>query len=478
MAGTAFWQQNKDFNKYSKQCRARTVAEYIQFMRNNILKIILSSLGVKYTDEYAERLYRESPARNSLSGLSYMLSVYGIEGKGYKDENKSTLHLAKPFVVQTDTGFWTVSGIKDGDVYCWDERGRHVVPGETFLTAWTGDVLSVKKKEGSGEPAYEKNHRDAWVAKIKSGLAILSCLVLFSALMLRQTASLTLALAVYVSLSVLGLWASVKLLQRKLYEGCERGAALDSAAGRTVGHISWSEVCVGYFLSNVILLALSLDTVSALGIVGVLMLPYTLWYLWTLSRKTRRRQALDVSVQTILWGLALVFCFAGLYQASFRPLMLLAIPLYCLAVLSAHLYAAKERFRDALEERVAARRAALCRMEVLLYFLRQQPYYEVGDEDATLLAGDPEADICLTLFYRSGDQACAEVQGVLARLLKNSARIKVRYVLVPEEGEVPHHEACVSKYIIKETPLLLINGYRMPPEYTYEDVEYILFERE
>ncbi len=47
MAETAFWQQNKEVNKYSKQYRARTVAEYIQFMRNNILKILLSSLGVE-----------------------------------------------------------------------------------------------------------------------------------------------------------------------------------------------------------------------------------------------------------------------------------------------------------------------------------------------------------------------------------------------------------------------------------------------
>ncbi len=172
-----------------------------------------------------------------------------------------------------------------------------------------------------------------------------------------------------------------------------------------------------------------------------------------------------------------------------------------------------------------AKRARLCREDVLFHFLKQQPYYEVTDEDSAMLAGNPEAEICLTLFCNPYCNPCAEAHRVIARMLRNNPRIKVRYVLTAykeslilpclylissyykrggsvfdewyslgvkarkalnleidnaedrerAEEELSRHGKCVSRCNVKWTPTLLINGYVLPAEYTYKDIEYILF---
>ena len=43
------------------------------------------------------------------------------------------------------------------------------------------------------------------------------------------------------------------------------------------------------------------------------------------------------------------------------------------------------------------------------------------------------------------------------------------------EKELSRHAACVSRCDVKWTPTLLVNGYMLPSEYTFEDIEYILF---
>lgn len=507
-------------------------------MNRNILEVILAVLGVKHTSDYTGRLFWTNPDRDNFFGLSYMLSLYGVEGKGYQIEGKDVSQLEKPFVAQTDKGFVVVTDQKDGNVCYQDENGRHAVAESAFLESWSGNILTVRKNEDSCEPDYGRNRKAMRAREAKRLLAVLSCLALCAGLLLRQAESFTFATAGYLLLCFLGLFVTVLLLQRQLHvdsglgdklcsllkeSDCEEVSA--SAGARTVLDISWSEVGVGYFLSNIILLSLSLDTIFVLGVVNILILPYTVWSVWYQKVKVRHWCTLCLLVQIILWALALVFVLSGLYHSPFRPVALLALPLYCLAVLAVHYYALKKEGQRALEESDTAKRARLCREDVLLHFLKQQPHYEVGDEDSTLVAGNPEAKICLTLVCNPYCNPCAEAHKVIARMLKNNRRIKVRYVLtarkehlvlpslylissyykkggsvfdewfsmdvktrkamVPEadqiedralaEKELARNAECVSKCQVKWTPTLLINGYELPSEYSFDDLEYILF---
>ena len=144
-------------------------------MNRNILEVILAVLGVKHTSDYTGRLFWTNPDRDNFFGLSYMLSLYGVEGKGYQIEGKDVSQLEKPFVAQTDKGFVVVTDQKDGNVCYQDENGRHAVAESAFLESWSGNILTVRKNEDSCEPDYGRNRKAMRAREAKRLLAVLSC---------------------------------------------------------------------------------------------------------------------------------------------------------------------------------------------------------------------------------------------------------------------------------------------------------------
>lgn len=508
-------------------------------MKVNYLMMTLSALGVKYTNEYAERLFRENPDKNNFFGLSYMLSTYGIDCKGYRVEDKGSVHLETPFVAQAETGFRVVVEIKRGKVKYRDEEGWQIVPEEAFLKTWTGNVLLVKKTGLAIEPHYEINRRTARTKRITTMFAAGLSLVLFVGRMIVLASSLTPAMCGYIMLSVLGLFISVLLLQRQLHienglgdkicgmfkgGGCEEASM--SAAAKTVFNVSWSEVGVGYFLSNIVLLSLSIDIISVLGVLNLLSLPYTLWSLWYQKARVRHWCVLCVFIQIILWGLFLVYGLGGLYHTPLRPEVFLALPFYALTILCVHHYAAQKEERATQEKKLLSKREMLCSREVFSHFLKRQPYYEVREGVSDIVVGNPKAEITLTMICNPYCLPCAEAHEVIARLPRKNSRVKVQYVfsshkedlvlpclfliasfyqngekvinewyslknrkqqekMIPSTGiesralaekELSRHKQFLHSGDFKWTPTLLINGYMLPSEYSFEDIEYILFE--
>ena len=372
-------------------------------MKENILTVILSTLDVKYTQGYADHLYWETPDKYSFSGLKYMLSQYGIDGEEYRSERKSLSGLGKPFVAQMDTGFLLVSDLRNGDVYCRDESGRHVIYGETFLGAWTGNALMLKKKDEAGEPGFAMNRRRSRAETARCLLVALSCVALF----------------------------------------------------------------------------------------------VTLFYSFGV-----RREPLGLTA-------------------------LLAVPFSGLTVWAAGRYAAAQKSAAVWRDEIALRRSVACRKDVLSLLLRQQPYYEVTDEDTSIRVGAPEAGTCLTLIGDPCCPHCAKAHKEIARMLKTNADVQVRYVLTSQDGpatraglyllssyyeqggtvldtwfsldgkarkallrergeiwdsrakkELDRHLCFVGRNRIGQTPMLLVDGYRLPPELTPEDLGYTLFPKD
>lgn len=65
---------------------------------SNILTSFLKTLHVKYTSNYAEKLYEEHPHKNNLYGLSKMLEEYGIANVGVRINDKNIHSLETPFI--------------------------------------------------------------------------------------------------------------------------------------------------------------------------------------------------------------------------------------------------------------------------------------------------------------------------------------------------------------------------------------------
>ncbi|MDR3047822.1 MAG: hypothetical protein LBU51_09515 [Bacteroidales bacterium] len=91
----------------------------------NVFVSLLNLLGVKYTNSFSNKYFREHPHKYNLFGLSKMLSDYGIENKGFRTDNKEDVvqMLEIPFVAHVGGDFSVVSKISSNSV-CYRWQGK------------------------------------------------------------------------------------------------------------------------------------------------------------------------------------------------------------------------------------------------------------------------------------------------------------------------------------------------------------------
>jgi natural product precursor len=93
--------------------------------KNNVFTTFLNCLGIKYTDQYADKLFNEHPHKYDLFGLSKMLSEYEIENKGIRisDKEKSIHDMEAPFIAHIGSDFVVVYKThKDKISYIWQKK--------------------------------------------------------------------------------------------------------------------------------------------------------------------------------------------------------------------------------------------------------------------------------------------------------------------------------------------------------------------
>ena len=98
-------------------------------LSSNVFVTLLEHLEVKHTKAFSERYYNEHAYKNSLYGLSRMLSDYQIENQGVKIiEKESVLPvLEPPFIAYSGNDFIIVTNIgKDKVGYLWKGKRIHV----------------------------------------------------------------------------------------------------------------------------------------------------------------------------------------------------------------------------------------------------------------------------------------------------------------------------------------------------------------
>ncbi len=89
---------------------------------------------------------------------------------------------------------------------------------------------------------------------------------------------------------------------------------LGSPASKFAGVISWSEVGLGYFTSNMLLLVLFPALVHYLALINICALPYTLWSVWYQRFRAHIWCPLCLIVQTLLWAIFITDLSCGLIR--------------------------------------------------------------------------------------------------------------------------------------------------------------------
>lgn len=184
----------------------------------NVFTRFLQALDVPHTVACSDRYYREHPYKNSLYGLSRMLSDYGVDNLALRlERDESELsELEAPFIAFANNEFVLVEELSPAHVvYCW--RGKSIrLTVDDFLKTWSGVVLLAEKTGRSKEPQYREHLKAEWFDKgEKTALFVILLSLLFVSFFVdRPQSSVYLAFSSILNLA--GLYVSWLLLLKQI----------------------------------------------------------------------------------------------------------------------------------------------------------------------------------------------------------------------------------------------------------------------
>jgi hypothetical protein len=236
---------------------------------NNILTSILDLLKVKHTKDFSTGYFNEHPHKNNMFGLSKMLSDYGIENAGTKIENKEEdiFEIETPFIAHAGGDFVTVYKVDAEKVhFIW--RGKDIsTPIKQFIESWSGIVLLAEPTENAIEPNYKDHRKKEILNNIqKYGLLFAGGLLLVLAYITNALFT-NAGLNFLIILNFIGVYISYLLVLKQLHIHSEYADkicsllkqhdcnnVLESKAAKLWGVFGWSEIGLGYFIANTLIL--------------------------------------------------------------------------------------------------------------------------------------------------------------------------------------------------------------------------------
>lgn len=409
---------------------------------NNILISFLKALHVKYTSAYAEKLYEEHPHKYNLYGLSKMLEEYGIANTGVRINDKNIRSLETPFIAHIGNDFVVVNKVTNKQVsYHWRDKQINVTE-EQFRNLWSGVVLIAETDENSIEPDYQQHRRKFFLNLFQN--LLLAGIPLIALLWIYCKQGFQIANAVLFLLYVIGALTSLLLVQKQIYthgqyadkicslfkqKDCNN--VLESDAAKVFGWISWSEIGLGYFLSNLLLMAGCPALMPYLTIINILVLPYTIWSVWYQYRIVKQWCMLCLVVQGILWLAVLTAFIGGLIQLpNFNVVdickvgMVYIFPTLLINKVSSWL-ATQKKTTHTVQELNSLKTTE----EVFKALLEKQPYHPIGRADSGILFGNPDASLRISILTNPHCEPCAKMHTRVEKLLQKAGdKLCIQYI--------------------------------------------------
>lgn len=409
---------------------------------NNIFISFLRALHVKHTSVYAEKLYEEHPHKYNLYGLSKMLEEYGIPNAGVRINDKNIHSLEVPFIAHIGNDFVVVNQVTDKQIhYHWRDKDIKV-PIEQFQNLWSGVALIAEPDETSIEPEYEQ-HRKQYLLNVYQNVLLVSILIIVL-LWMYSRQGFHFFSAVLFLLYAVGTLTCLMLLQKQVYahgqyadkicslfkqKDCNN--VLESDAAKLFGWISWSEIGLGYFLSNLLLMAGYPALMPYLIIINIFALPYTIWSVWYQYKIVKQWCMLCMVVQSILW-LAVLIAFIG----ELINLPDFNVPDICkvgmiyifltLLINKVSSWMTNLRKKTHIEQELNSLKTT---EDVFKALLKEQPYYSVDITDSSILFGNIEASLHISILTNPHCEPCAKMHTRIENLLQKAGdKLCIQYI--------------------------------------------------
>jgi len=383
----------------------------------NTFVTLLDLLGVKHTKSFSDKYFNEHPQKNNLYGLSKMLADYGIRNAAtqIEDKGKDLFNIECPFVAHAGGDFSVVFQVDSNKVHFLRYGNKLSVPVDQFIQSWSGIILLAETSPESGEPDYrEHRKKDLFILAQQAVIAIAGILILgfayinnifFSPISPTSPYSI-LGITSLLFVNLIGVFICNLLVLKQLriqsryvdkictlFSKSDCNNVLESDAAKLFGVFGWSEIGLGYFTANIMILLFLPHLIPCLAIINILSLPYTVWSVWYQKVKARQWCPLCLIVQVLLWCIFLLnclfgyfhfpdfLCFPGLYiQHILLVGCIYAIPIFALTLLLPKLSEGNQV--EQLRQEINSIKA---NDKLFKTLLMQQPFYEVNDSDSTIL---------------------------------------------------------------------------------------------
>ena len=411
------------------------------------LRDFLDATGTPYTQRYVDELTDRHPFANSMLGLSQMLREYKIQTIGIRSNDKSFDDLPLPFIAHLGTSFIVIVNVTSTTItYLWEGREEQFTR-EDFLQHWTGNVLLGEISADSEEPEYKKH-----VCELKKKKRVHSTIIILASLFVflpyfSHRSYMQAESNILMLLSMAGFYISYLLLRKQkhlhtaigdkicsLFSHKDCTHILDSPAAQLWG-FSWCEIGIGYFATNVLLLALYPQLMPYILWCNVATLPYTVWSI-AYQRKVKSWCMLCMAVQIVLWCIFLsgiLFPYNAWWDLSSLSVgrFLFVVGCYVLSLLIIHVVAEKLFAVDDSGELQRQLVAIKANEQLFVASLKQQPYYAAAEEIRSCIQwGNPDATLRITVFSNPHCNPCVRMhQKIDALLRKAGDKLSVQYFL-------------------------------------------------
>lgn len=507
-----------------------------------ILENFLDALDISYTKRFTRNLFEEHPHKNNMYGLKKMLDVYGVNTLGVYVEKKKLSELNFPCILHTHGDF--VIGLScDANTIKFLQHGKETtLTHDVFSKTWTGNALVVQETTNATEPDYKEHQRDELISFVKAySIPVMLVLAVIIGLV-SNLGSINVFEAMRILLSCSGIFVCAMLMEKQLYGESRYGdrvcslfhhadcsSVLDGPMAKVFG-ISWSEIGLGYFAANILLLVLIPSSSEFVTVINWIAMLYGIWSIYYQWRVAKSWCMLCVIVQTIIWAMGIIAAMPYFTTPFMFSLIcsLQSCIVFTISIVAVHKYASACTTEKECVHAVQRYRALKANGDVAKALIEKSEYHETTLSDSSIIFGNPNAKIRLTILSNPHCNPCARMHKRVERLLSMKEKeICVQYIFssfnetledssryliycyisnhIDEalrklaswyakdkfyyerilknnvehlhteeiENEMEKHRNWRNRTSITATPTILVNGHILPKEYVLEDLAMI-----
>ncbi|MDR0540606.1 MAG: hypothetical protein LBH19_00155, partial [Dysgonamonadaceae bacterium] len=370
----------------------------------------LELLHVKHTKEFSNRYFNEHPHKYNLFGISKMLSDYGIGNAAIRmdDKEKDIFEIQTPFIAHTGNDFLVVQKVNTEKVhYLW--RGKEItIPVNEFIDSWSGIVLLAETSSNSIEPDFKEHRKRELLDAAQNYLLAASAGLLLLLACISHSLFSHPAIPILILLNLLGIYTGYLLVLKQLhlhsgyadkicslFKQHDCNNILESKAAKLWGVFGWSEIGLGYFIANTLILCFLPQFISCLVVINIVVLPYSFWSIWYQKFKAKQWCVLCLIVQVLLGAVFVVNLIFGFIQMpDFNIISWLILGcIFSVSILGINILIpklSKQRLISYLKQEINSLKAD---EDVFRAILKKQTHYEVQKSDSIILFGNPEAKL-------------------------------------------------------------------------------------